>query len=106
MSWSRFARFLKTQPFDRRTKLLLIDLLTTAETPAEEEDLFAFVFAWEEAQASIQATLLEGIRDITTQYQHRIRRLASAEQTSTLAIADDLQKQKHIHAVRNLISTL
>ncbi|MBI2472963.1 hypothetical protein HYV70_00200 [Candidatus Uhrbacteria bacterium] len=106
MSWSRFARLLRTQPLDRETKLMLIDLLSRTDNPKTEEDIFTFLFAWEEAQASTQKQLLQGIQDLTNQYQQAKNQLNATEQKQTLSIADDLQKQKRIHVLRSLINTL
>lgn len=106
MSWSRFAKILRTQPLDRETKLLMINVLSAITDPKREEEFFTFVFAWEEAQASIQKKLMDGIRDITSQYQQAKNQLNATEQKHMLAIADDLQKQKRIHVLRGLINTL
>ncbi|KKR04543.1 MAG: hypothetical protein UT30_C0006G0037 [Candidatus Uhrbacteria bacterium GW2011_GWF2_39_13] len=106
MSWSRFAHLLRTQPLDPETKLMLINMLNGITDPKLEEEFFTFVFAWEEAQASTQKKLMDGISDLTNQYQQAKNQLNATEQKRTLSIADDLQKQKHIHVLRGLINTL
>jgi len=106
MSWSRFARLLRTQPLDPETKLMMIHILSGITDPKQEEEFFSFVFAWEEAQASTQKKLMDGIHDLTAEYQQAKNQLNAREQKQTLSIADDLQKQKRIHALRDLINTL
>ncbi len=106
MSWSRFARLLRTQPLDRETKLMLIELLSRTDNPKTEEDIFTFLFAWEEAQASTQKQLLQGIQDLINRYQETKKQLAAKERKATLSIADTIQTQKHLHALRTLINTL
>ena|SRR3990167_5858489 len=106
MSWSRFARLLRTQPLDRETKLMMIDLLNAADNPKTEEEIFTFIFAWEEAQASIQKQLIDGILELTNRYQEAKKQLVATEQKATLSIADQIQTQKHLHALRALITTL
>lgn len=106
MSWSRFARLLRTQPLDPETKLLMINALSGITDPKLEEEFFTFLFAWEESQASMQKKLMDEIRDITDLYQQAKNQLNATEQKQLLSIADDIQKQKRIHVLRGLINTL
>jgi hypothetical protein len=106
MSWSRFANILQTRPLDRETKLMLIDLLASTSDPKLEEEIFSFVFAWEEAEAQTQKHLVEGITRITDEYNQAVAALDAGAQKASLAIADDLSRQKRIEDLRAKIQTL
>ncbi|MBI4257049.1 hypothetical protein HY626_03275 [Candidatus Uhrbacteria bacterium] len=106
MSWSRFANILQTRPLDRETKLMLIDLVASVDDPKLEEEIFSFVFAWEEAQAQTQRELVEGIKRITHEYELAQTALNAGNQKATLSIADDLARQKRIDDLRTRITSL
>lgn len=106
MSWSRFANILQTRPLDRETKLMLIDLLAGVDDPKQEEEIFSFVFAWEEAEAQTQRELVEGIKRITNEYEMARSALDAGSQKAALSIADDIARQKHIDDLRAKINTL
>lgn len=106
MSWSRFATILQTRPLDRETKLMLIDLLAATDDPKLEEEIFSFVFAWEEAEAQTQRELVEGIKRITNEYELAQAALNAGNQKAALSIADDLARQKRIVDMRTKIQTL
>lgn len=106
MSWSRFANILQTRPLDRETKLMLIDLLASVDDPKLEEEIFTFVFAWEEAEAQTQKELVEGIKRVTNEYDLAKTALDTGSQKTALSIADDIARQKHIDDLRAKINTL
>lgn len=106
MSWSRFANILQTRPLDRETKLMLIDLLAAVDDPKLEEEIFSFVFAWEEAEAQTQRELVEGIKRVTNEYELARSALDAGSQKVALSIADDLARQQHIEDLRARITTL
>lgn len=106
MSWSRFANLLQTRPLDRETKLMLIDLLAAVDDPKLEEEIFSFVFAWEEAQAQTQRELVEGIKRINNEYETALAILDAGSQKTALSIADDIARQKRIEDLRARITTL
>ena len=106
MSWSRFAKILQTRPLDRDTKLMLIDLLAAVSDPKQEEEIFSFVFAWEEAEAQTQRELIEGIKRITNEYELAQTALNAGSQKAALSIADDLARQKRIDDLRTRITSL
>ena len=106
MSWSRFAKILQTRPLDRETKLMLIDLLSATNDPKLEEEIFTFVFAWEESEAQTQKALLEGIERINKEYEQAKQQLDQASHKVALSIADDLARQKRIEDLKHQINTL
>jgi len=106
MSWSRFAKILQTRPLDRETKLMLIDLLAAVDDPKLEEEIFSFVFAWEEAQAQTSRELVEEIKRVTQQYEVAKSSLDAKNQQVSLSIADEIARQKHILELRERIETL
>lgn len=106
MSWSRFANILQTRPLDRETKLMLIDLLAAVDDPKLEEEIFSFVFAWEEAEAQTQKELVDGIKRINNEYEPARCALDAGSQKTMLSIADDIARQKHIDDLRAKINTL
>lgn len=106
MSWSRFANLLQTRPLDRQTKLMLIDLLVAVDDPKLEEEIFSFVFAWEEAEAKTQRELVDGIKRVTSEYDLAIFALNAGSQKAALSIADDIARQKRIADLRTKITTL
>ncbi len=106
MSWSRFASILQTKPLDRETKLMLIDLLAAVDNPKLEEEIFSFVFAWEEAEAQTQRELVEGIKRINNEYEMTLAALDTGSQKAALSIADDLGRQKRIDDLRTRITSL
>lgn len=106
MSWTRFANILQTRPLDKETKLMLIDLLAAVDDPKQEEEIFSFVFAWEEAEAQTQRELVEGIKRITNEYELAQAALNAGNQKAALSIADDIARQKHIDDLRAKINTL
>lgn len=106
MSWSRFAKILQTRPLDRETKLMLIDLIAGTDDPKIEEEIFTFLFAWEEAEAQTQKQLLEGIKTITTEYQEAKKQLGQTNQKTALSIADDIHRQKRIEDLKASIESL
>jgi hypothetical protein len=106
MSWTRFANILQTKALDRETKLLLIDLLAAVDDPKLEEEIFSFVFAWEEQEAQTQKTLIDGIKRVTEEYTQAITVLDAGTHKHMLTIADDLVRQKNIQDVRARITTL
>ena len=79
MSWSRFAKILHTQPLESEIKLMMINILSGITDPKQEEEFFTFLFAWEEAQASTQKKLMDGIRDLTNEYQQAKNQLCQQE---------------------------
>lgn len=106
MSWSRFANILQTRPLDRETKLMLIDLVASVDDRKLEEEIFSFVFAWEEAEAQTQRELIEGIKRITNEYELAQSALNAGSQKAALSIADDIARQKHIDDLREKIHQL
>ncbi|MCR4313697.1 MAG: hypothetical protein NUV84_00415 [Candidatus Uhrbacteria bacterium] len=106
MSWTRFANLLQTRPLDRETKLMLIDLLAAVDDPKLEEEIFSFVFAWEEAEAQTQRELVEGIKRVTSEYDLAISALNAGSQKAALSIADDIARQKRIDDLRARINSL
>jgi len=106
MSWSRFAKILQTRPLDRETKLMLIDLLAAVDDRKQEEEIFSFVFAWEEAEAQTQRELIEGIKRITNEYDLAQTALNAGSQKAALSIADDIARQKRIDDLRTRITSL
>ena len=106
MSWSRFANILQTRPLDRETKLMLIDLVASVDDRKLEEEIFSFVFAWEEAQAQTQRELIEGIKRITNEYELAQTALNAGSQKAALSIADDIARQKRIDDLRTRITSL
>ncbi|MBI4435702.1 hypothetical protein HY630_03455 [Candidatus Uhrbacteria bacterium] len=106
MSWSRFTNILQTRPLDRETKLMLIDLLAAVDDSKLEEEIFSFVFAWEEAEAQTQRELIEGIKRITNEYELAQTALNAGSQKAALSIADDIARQKHLEDLRIKIQQL
>ncbi|MBI4591860.1 hypothetical protein HY733_00185 [Candidatus Uhrbacteria bacterium] len=106
MSWSRFANILQTRPLDRETKLMLIDLLASVDDPKLEEEIFSFVFAWEEAEAQTQRELIDGIKRVMNEYELAQTALNAGSQKAALSIADEIAKQKHIDDLRVKINQL
>ncbi|SRR3989339_881664 len=106
MSWSRFANILQTRPLDRETKLMLIDLVASVDDRKLEEEIFSFVFAWEEAEAQTQRELVEGIKRITNEYELTQTALNAGSQKAALSIADDIARQKNIDDLRVKIQQL
>lgn len=106
MSWSRFANILQTRPLDKETKLMLIDLLAIVDDPKQEEEIFSFMFAWEEAEAQTQKELIEGIKRINNEYDLARSTMDAGNQKAALSIADDIVRQKRIQALRTKIQTL
>ncbi|MEK7620288.1 MAG: hypothetical protein AAB413_03565 [Patescibacteria group bacterium] len=106
MSWTRFANILQTRPLDRETKLMLIDLIAAVDDPKLEEEIFSFVFAWEEAEAQTQRELIEGIKRINNEYELARSALDAGSQKAALSIADDIGRQKHIDDLRTRITSL
>lgn len=106
MSWSRFAKILQTRPLDRETKLMLIDLLAAVDDPKLEEEIFSFVFAWEEAEAQTQRQLVDGIKRINSEYDLTRLALNAGSQKAALSIADDIARQKRLEDLRTRITTL
>lgn len=106
MPWARFAKILQTRPLDRETKLMLIDLLAGVDDPKLEEEIFTFVFAWEESLAQSDRALIDGIQDILE--RATTSRQATARQThkALLSIADDLVRQQKINAIKASIDQL
>lgn len=106
MSWSRFANILQTRPLDQETKLMLIDLLAAVDDSKLEEEIFSFVFAWEEAEAQTQRQLVEGIKRINSEYELAHSALGAGIQKTALSIADDIARQKRIDDLRDKINSL
>ena len=106
MSWSRFAKILRTRPLDRETKLMLIDLLAGMDDPKFEKEIFTFVFAWEEAEAQTQKTLIEGIKNISKEYTQTKENLDLKNQKTALSIADDLNREQRIKDLKASIQNL
>ena len=106
MSWSRFANILQTRPLDRETKLMLIDLIAAVDDPKLEEEIFSFVFAWEEAEAQTQRELIEGIKRINNEYEIARSALDAGSQRAALSIADDLTRQQRVNDLRTRIQSL
>ncbi|NQV89871.1 hypothetical protein HQ487_00515 [Candidatus Uhrbacteria bacterium] len=106
MSWTRFSKLLETRPLDRETKLMLIDLLARTDDAKLEEELFTFVFAWEEAQAKTQKQLLDGIKRVTDEYAQDKEKIGHTIQKNVLSIADDIHRQKRIEDLRASIKSL
>mgnify|MGYP001585046699 CR=1 FL=1 len=106
MSWSRFANILQTRPLDKETKLMLIDLLAAVDDPKLEEEIFSFVFAWEEAEAQTQRELIEGIKRINNEYEMARSALDAGSQKAALSLVDDITRQKHIDDLRTRIASL
>ena len=106
MSWSRFAKILQTRPLDRETKLMLIDLLAAVDDPKLEEEIFSFVFAWEEQEAQTQKQLIDGIKRINDDYKQAVSTLDLSTQKTALSIADELARQNHIEDLRAKITSL
>ncbi|TAL49974.1 hypothetical protein EPN81_04190 [Patescibacteria group bacterium] len=106
MSWSRLANILQTRPLDRETKLMIIDLLAAVDDKKLEEEIFSFVFAWEEAEAQTQRELVEGIKRVTNEYELAKATLDAGSQKSALSIADDIARQKRIEDLRVKVETL
>lgn len=85
---------------------MLIDLLAAVDDPKLEEEIFSFVFAWEEAEAQTQKELVEGIKRINNEYELAHRALDAGSQKAALSIADDIARQKRIEDLRAKINTL
>lgn len=85
---------------------MLIDLLASVDDPKQEEEIFSFVFAWEEAEAQTQKALVDGITRINDEYETQHSALNAGGQKTMLSIADDIARQKHIDDLRAKINTL
>ena len=85
---------------------MLIDLLAAVSDAKLEEEIFSFVFAWEEAQAQTTRELVEGVKRITHEYETAKSALDTGIQKAALSIADDIARQKRIEDLRSKIKTL
>lgn len=106
MSWTRLAKLLRTSSLDRETKLTLIDLLAIIYDPKLEEEIFGFVFAWEEAEASTHKELIDGIKQIMDEYEQERANLERSAHTTALSVADDLNRQQRLNTLRKTIHEL
>ena len=85
---------------------MLIDLVASVDDRKLEEEIFSFVFAWEEAEAQTQRELIEGIKRITNEYELAQTALNAGSHKAALSIAEDIARQKHIDDLRAKINTL
>jgi len=85
---------------------MLIDLVASVDDRKLEEEIFSFVFAWEEAEAQTQRELVEGIKRITNEYELTQTALNAGSQKAALSIADDIARQKNIDDLRVKIQQL
>lgn len=106
MPWARFAKILQTRPLDRETKLMLIDLLAGVDDPKLEEEIFTFVFAWEESVAQSDRALADGIKDLLARDAASRQTNARQAHKAILSIADDLVRQQKINAIKTSIAQL
>jgi CHASE3 domain sensor protein len=91
---------------DPETKLLLIDLLSQTTDQKLEDEIFKFIFAWEEAEVSTENALIAGMKQTMEDYQEQINFLNQKSQKVALSIADDLQRQKRIQDLKLHIKSL
>ena len=106
MSWTRLASTFRSGILDRETTLAVVDLLSGVEDPKLEEELFAFIFAWEESEASSKKTLLDELQQINTDYLRERSASEAREKTAVLTIAKDIDREQRISAIRKTIQSL
>ena len=106
MPWVRLAKILQTRPLDRETKLMLIDLLTGVNDQKLEEEIFTFVFAWEESMAQNDRALIDGVKGILARDTAARQANARLTHKALLSVTDDLIRQQKIHAIKISIEEL
>lgn len=106
MSWSRFAKLLQTRQLDRDTKLMLINLISAIQDPKLEEEVFTFVFAWEEAEAQTEKQLIDGIQQIKDDYEEKTQQLNRKTQKELLHMVDNIERENRIEALKASIEQL
>lgn len=106
MSWVRCAKILRERALDRETKLILIDLLAAVDDAKLQEEIFRFIFTWEEAEASTQKELIDGIKHIMDEYEQGRANLEYTAHKTALSMADELNRQHHLRTLRKTIHEL